>query len=386
MGNFLTVLCIQILCGMEIDLFIPSFPELQRVFNLSPAQIQMSISVNFFAFCVCALFAGSLGDRYDRRLVLLNGFAIFIIGSLCCTFAANYFLLLLGRVLQGVGIAAPAILSFPFLLENYEQAKQPQVMGLINGAKTLAMAIAPVIGSFINLLGGWRANFVLLLGGGIFCWLMSYCFISPRKGDKTLLLSLRAYEPLLQSKQFLLLLTGLGLLTAAYWLFMGMAPLLYMGSLGVSLKDFGYYQGILSLTFAITCIGSPFIYAKWGKINVLLGAMTVCFGVAMFILALALYGVEKPRLITAALIILSAGIVFPINILYPLTLDLIPTAKGRAAGLGQCVVLLFTALLLEGVAFIYNGNFFSIGLTMFASIILALKLLQISLKNLKLAV
>ena len=65
MFKFITILLIQVLCGMEMDLFIPSFPELQKVFVLSPFMVQMTISINFLCFCVCSLFAGA-----DRKSVV----------------------------------------------------------------------------------------------------------------------------------------------------------------------------------------------------------------------------------------------------------------------------------------------------------------------------
>src|SRR5262245_57599395 len=136
MFKLITILFIQILCGMEMDLFIPSFPELQKVFDLSPAMVQMTISTNFIAFCICSLFAGNLGDKFNRRIILLLGLCIFVIGSIFCVTAFNYSLLIVGRILQGIGISAPAILSFPVLLEDYSKEKQPGVMGIINGVKT----------------------------------------------------------------------------------------------------------------------------------------------------------------------------------------------------------------------------------------------------------
>jgi DHA1 family bicyclomycin/chloramphenicol resistance-like MFS transporter len=206
MYKFATVLLIQILCGMEIDLFIPSFPELQKVFKLSPFMVQLTISTNFIAFCICSLYAGALGDRYNRRIILLLGLCLFVIGSLICVIAPNFNILILGRILQGIGISAPAILSFPVLLEGCTKAKQPGMMGMINGVKTLAMAIAPVIGCFVNLYFNWRGNFSILLAIGILCLIASVFIIPDKKGDSDVSLSLKTYLPLVQSRKYLTLL------------------------------------------------------------------------------------------------------------------------------------------------------------------------------------
>ena len=98
MKLFLTILMISILAGTEVDLFIPSFPELQRVFNLSPFLMQLTLSINFIAYCICALFAGALGDRHSRRTVILISLWIFILGSLMCVTAHYYVVLILSLI------------------------------------------------------------------------------------------------------------------------------------------------------------------------------------------------------------------------------------------------------------------------------------------------
>jgi DHA1 family bicyclomycin/chloramphenicol resistance-like MFS transporter len=381
MFRFLTILFIQILCGMELDLFIPSFPELQRVFTLTPALVQLTISVNFVAFCLCCLFAGALGDRYNRRHVLLLGLFLFVLGSIQCVIATSFPLLLLGRVLQGIGISAPSILSFPIILEDYTAAQQPGVMGMINGVKTLAMAIAPVIGSFVNLYFSWRGNFTILLALGLLCLLASFIAIPSKCGNKSVSLSLKAYLPLLQSEKYLTFTIGLSLLTAAYWLFMGMAPILYMEALGITLKHFGYYQGALSLTFALICIISPTLLNRFGQQQCLRFGLTTCLISALLVLTLAVMHVQQAIIITIVLIIFTIGIVFPINILFPAQLELVPLAKGRSAGLGLAILLLMTALLLELVSYNYHGQFMPIGIAMFITIGISLLLIRRIIKK-----
>ncbi len=373
--KFITVLLIQILCGMEIDLFIPSFPELQHIFSLTPVMVQLTLSVNFAALCVCSLFAGALGDRFNRKHVLLFGLLMFVLGSLCCVFAANFTVLLVGRFLQGMGISAPAILSFPVLLEDYSNQEQAGVMGIINGAKTLAMAVAPVIGSFVNLYFSWRGNFTILLILGLLCLISSVFAIPSKPDNKSISLSLWSYAPLIKSSQFLRLVLGLSLLTSAYWLFMAMAPIFYMESMQVSLKHFGFYQGSLSLTFALVCIMSPLVFKWWGQSRLLASGLVICFLSALLIIAMVFLQVKEPLLITCVLILFSIGVVFPINIIYPALLEIVPHAKGRAAGLGQAILLVMTAVMLETVAYFYQGEFLPIGLAMFVSICCAIILL-----------
>jgi len=108
----LTVILMDLLTGMEFDLFVPSFPQLQNQFNLTPFWIEALLSINFIGYCLSLFFVGSLSDRYGPKRLLLLGLLSFIAGSILCLCAESYLFLILGRFLQGVGIAAPSILSF----------------------------------------------------------------------------------------------------------------------------------------------------------------------------------------------------------------------------------------------------------------------------------
>jgi DHA1 family bicyclomycin/chloramphenicol resistance-like MFS transporter len=216
--------------------------------------------------------------------------------------------------------------------------------------------------------------------GGV-CLVASYYSIPNRLGDHTVSLSLKTYVPLLKAEKFLTVVFGLALLTAAYWLFMGMAPIFYMEGMGVSLKHFGYYQGSPSLTFALVCILSSKMLTLFGQKRCLYFGLRACFVSAILMMGMALLQIHQPYIITAVLIILSAGIVFPINILYPYSLEILPHSKGRSAGLGQTIVLLLTASLIELVAYFYHGQFMPIGATMFMAIMVSMTLIQRIMKK-----
>jgi DHA1 family bicyclomycin/chloramphenicol resistance-like MFS transporter len=68
---FVAVAVIFFLAGMEVDIFIPSYPELQQQFGLSPAKVQLCLSLNFVTYCFGSLYAGALGDRYGLRKIIL---------------------------------------------------------------------------------------------------------------------------------------------------------------------------------------------------------------------------------------------------------------------------------------------------------------------------
>jgi len=160
---FVAVAVIFFLAGMEVDIFIPSYPELQQQFGLSPAKVQLCLSLNFVTYCLGSLYAGALGDRYGLRKIILYGLAVFVLGSIACCFAVDFSYILAGRILQGLGMAAPASLGYVIIAERYSAEQQASMLGTLNGCITVAMAFAPVIGSYVAIYAGWRGNFAVLL-------------------------------------------------------------------------------------------------------------------------------------------------------------------------------------------------------------------------------
>jgi DHA1 family bicyclomycin/chloramphenicol resistance-like MFS transporter len=272
-----TVILMDLLVGTEVDLFVPSFPELQSQFNLSPFWVEALLSVNFVGFCLSLFFVGSLADRYGRKPIIVLGLITFIIGSLLCLEAATYYLLLTGRFLQGVGVAAPTILSFLIIADSYSLKKQQYLMAMLNGVMNASAGAAPVVGSYITLYFHWQGNFVTLLLLGLTTLAMTLLFIPtyklPEHKETPLL---RGYIPILQSKPLMLLIVNMVFTFVPYWIFVGMSPILYMEDLGVSLSHFGYYQGTLALVFAFGSIISGLIISRYKQRKMLSVSSQIC--------------------------------------------------------------------------------------------------------------
>lgn len=370
----ITIILMDLLAGMEFDLFVPSFPELQRHFDLSPFWVEALLSINFLGFCFSLFFVGGLADRYGRKPIIVLGLVTFIIGSVLCLWTSSFVFLLIGRFLQGVGVAAPAILSFLIIADAYPLKKQQVLMAMLNGLMNASAAAAPVIGSYITLYFHWQGNFVtlLLMGLGTFGMVAIFIPRQPRPAHKEPL-SLRGYIPIFQSRPLMLLITHIVLMFVPYWIFVGMSPLLYMEDLGVSLSHFGYYQGALALVFALGSLLFGLIISRCDQ-KKMLSLSNQIFGVSFLCIALiTVMDSRNALVITLALLPFIIGQIIPTTVLYPIALNFMPKAKGRVSAVMQGARLIISALCLQLAGYFYQGSFQSIG------IMIAIFILMISL-------
>ena len=365
------IILMDLLAGMEFDLFVPSFPELQAHFGLTPFWVEALLSVNFIGYCLSLFYVGSLADRYGRKPIILSGLVIFVIGSMLCVGGVNYPFLLVGRFLQGVGIAAPAILSFLIIADAYPIKRQQFFMAMLNGAMNISVGIAPVIGSYIALYFQWRGNFVLLMALGLLVLLMTVFFVPAAKPSaQKETLSWRGYLPLFQSKPLLLLMVNIVLMMVPYWIFVGTSPLLYMQNLGVSLAHFGYYQGVLALAFALGSIGFGLVMHRYAQKKLLRLAGIIYMLSFIAIAVVTVVNSHSPLLITLALLLFTISEIIPGTLLGPLCLNIMPHAKARVSAVLQAFRLLATALSLQLAGYCYQGSFRSIGVMILVFILM----------------
>lgn len=379
-----TLILMDILGGAEMDLFVPSFPELRNQFILSAMEVEALLSVNFIGYCISLFFVGSLADYYGRKTIIIAGLIVFILGSICCCFGNSYSLLLLGRFLQGVGVSAPAILCFVIIADLYPVEEQASWMAVLNGLVNLAIGAAPVVGGYITMYFHWFGNFVALLIAGIVVLLMTIIFIPniPFEPQKDTLLP-QGYISIFKSNYLMLLMIFLIMQCLPYWVFVGMSPLLYIGDLGVSLAHFGYYQGIFAVIFGFGSIAFGFVMKRYDQ-QMLLYIAGYIFTISLIIITtVAFFAPFNPLLITLAFLPFVIGQIIPGAIIYPLAFNFLPEAKARVAVLIRGGLLLMNALSLQLAGYFYDGSFKNIGVIISMFIALSVCLLFRIIKHKK---
>jgi MFS family permease len=106
-----------------------ALPTIGRDFHTSIAALQWVMTSYILALTAFLLIGGSLGDRFGRRKVYLTGIVWFALASAACGLAPSAVVLIITRVLQGIGAALLTPGSLAILEASFSPADRPTGTG-----------------------------------------------------------------------------------------------------------------------------------------------------------------------------------------------------------------------------------------------------------------
>ncbi|MGH6918590.1 MAG: MFS transporter, partial [Geminicoccaceae bacterium] len=134
------------LVAMSIDAMLPALAQIGDDLGAGHAnQAQMVISTLLLGMAAGQVIYGPLSDSIGRKPTIYVGLALFVVGSALSVAAASFALMLLGRVLQGLGAAAPRIVVVALVRDEYAGAAMARIMSLVLTTFILVPVVAPAI-------------------------------------------------------------------------------------------------------------------------------------------------------------------------------------------------------------------------------------------------
>jgi DHA1 family bicyclomycin/chloramphenicol resistance-like MFS transporter len=165
LAEFIVMLAFMVsIVAMATDIMLPALSMIGEDLRVGdPNDVQLVVSSLFFGFSVGQLVVGPISDTYGRKQVIFVGYFVFVVGCILSISSADLATMLTGRFLQGVGAAAPRIVSTSLIRDGYVGRAMARIMSIIMSVFILVPAIAPSIGQGVILVLPWRYTFVVLL-------------------------------------------------------------------------------------------------------------------------------------------------------------------------------------------------------------------------------
>ena len=115
---------------LAIDMYLPAFPTLARVFATDEGRVQTTLAAFFLAFALGQAFWGPIADRYGRRKPLQVGLVLFIASSVACTMAPTIGWLAVLRFVQGLSACASVVIGRAVVRDTFPASEASPVTSI----------------------------------------------------------------------------------------------------------------------------------------------------------------------------------------------------------------------------------------------------------------
>jgi len=150
------------LTALATSMMLAVLAEIGRTFGVETTSTQSVLTAFFVGFSVGQFVVGPVSDRFGRRAVLLGGVTLYLVATVLCVLAQSFETLLLARFLQGLGVAAPRVITISVVRDCYSGRRMASVMSLAMTALMVIPVVAPAFGQLVVLALPWRWIFVVL--------------------------------------------------------------------------------------------------------------------------------------------------------------------------------------------------------------------------------
>ena len=378
-------------CCVEVDISVPSFPDISDYFNISDGLTQMTVALNFFGFCLSSVVYGPLSDSFGRRKVMIIGNAIMMAGACGCAFAPNIVFLLFSRLIQGIGAGTSAVVAFAMVADLYNSEQSAKLIGMMNSMITVFMSAAPIAGSFINKSLGWRGNYTTIAIISVISWIMLYYWLPETKNDREkfeLKKIKKDYIKLLFSKEFFYASITPSLVYGGWMSFVACGSFLYMETYNLPIMYYALHQGAIICAFCITSLYCGQINNFIGRKNsVIYGTILTILGSILLLLVSVIFD-NAPYLTTIAMTIFGIGAATTYPVIFAKSMDLFPEIKGTASSAIMALRSFICSVFVAVSSYLYSGNLITVAAMVLSAGVLTslvtiklLKIIQFDIKE-----
>lgn len=297
---------------VAVDMYLPSFPEIGRVFSASPATVQLTLSLYLVSYAVGQVIYGPLSDRYGRIPVLRFALVMYCVASAACALAPTIETLLTARAMQALGSSGAIVLARAIVRDLYSGARAGRELSLMGAIMALAPVGAPMAGGVLQSAFGWRSHFVLQIVFGLIA-----AFFVWRKLPETLKVrtpgpfSLRAilagYAIILRNRAVLAYIGMLSLSFAGVFAWISGSSFVLQEIYGLSALAFGLAFAAASAGYLIGTSLATRIVTRLGLDRTIgFGTVALALGGLGSVAAIP-FGGASPVLLIAAMAVYAVG-------------------------------------------------------------------------------
>ena len=323
---------VMFLVGTDTFLVAPLLPELTALFASPPASAGWMVSAYAIGYCVTAVFAGPVSDRFDRRRVLVAGMSAFSAATAACGLASTLWQMIALRALAGVCAAVAAPQVWAAIPQLVPPGRVVAAMAAPTAGLTVAQLVGVPVGSLLGAVST-AAPFLAVGAAGAGTSLALWLWYPPVPPQASKTRVIAQYGGLLA-------VPAARWRFAAYFVFqlgnfavLSFAPTWFSTDFALDATGVGYAMIALGTGNTLGALAGPRIVARWGTGRTLLGCMLaylVCYP------ALPWSGNLAVALAVLSVVFFTGGTLFPVFM--GLLQSLTATARGTVSALANVLM------------------------------------------------
>ena len=238
---------------MGISSITPAFPKIVKELNISVKDVGLLITAFSFPGILLVPFLGVIADRWGRKKIIVPFLMLFGIAGGLCFFVSDFKLLLILRLIQGIGAAPLGSLTVTIIGDLYSRKELIAAMGYNSSIRSIGSASYPAIGGALAMMG-WHYPFILpVIAIPIGFFVLFNLKVPEPKNELHIREHLNIVWKKLRSRQIVgLLVIGIIIFIMLFGSYMTYFPLLLGNSFAASPLIIGLIMASVSLVAAFT--------------------------------------------------------------------------------------------------------------------------------------
>ena len=325
--------------AMSIDALLPALESIGISIGIQDAtDNQLLVTMIFLGLGFGQLIFGPISDSLGRKPVIYMGFTLFVIASFICVTATNLETMILGRILQGIGLSAPRTISIAMVRDSFSGDYMAKIMSFIVVIFILVPVVAPAIGKLILDAYGWKAifNSQLIIGVVIMIWLWKRqpeTLAVEKRTKFRLNLFLDGSIEFIKHKQAVVFTLVSGFITGSFMVYLSASQHIFQDQYHLK-EEFPYiFAGLAIAVGFATFLNGTFVM-RFGMYK-LVTLFTIVFTITPLLYAILFYQTQNPSI---EIFLIFCGLqFFAIGFLFGNLRALAMQPVGHIAGVGAAI-------------------------------------------------
>ncbi|MEU5904448.1 multidrug effflux MFS transporter [Micromonospora sp. NPDC047467] len=303
---------------LTIDMYLPALPAITSGLETTETAVQLTLTGTLVGLALGQLLLGPLSDVIGRRKPLLAGLVLHIVASVLCVFAPDIAVLGVLRVLQGLGVAASAVVATAIVRDLFSGSSFARIFSRLMLVMGIAPILAPTLGSAMLGWTDWRGVFAALAVLGVLLIIVAALRLpetlpTARRRRGGVGATLRDYRRLLNDRAFVGLVLVAGLAMAALFAYVSGSSFVLQEQYGLDEQEFGiaFGAGAVGL-IAATQFNVRLL--RWFTPQQILASALIAgtaFGVLLIVVAATGFGGLGALLAILWLVLAATGLAMP---------------------------------------------------------------------------